>query len=142
MDGQVEVLENQEEVVEVVAEVPSTEATEPVTVDKAIVTQIELALFSVNAEELASLKKKTKALEKLVEKDEKKILARLKAGAEVEPGHLLPKVKVNSWKIVSWKDIVTRLKGERFVKRVLARKKPTESPKLEVVKNPSMVEAM
>ena len=95
------------------------------------ITQFELgALLSLNAR-LAQLKSQ-------VESAEESIIARLRAGAAVEPGPRTAEVKRNLRRTPSWKNIARRLAKrlgldpDQYYGNVIAHTKPSENFSLEI----------
>ncbi len=96
------------------------------------VSQAEIARLLTNRNRLRQLKE-------LVETHEGSIKERLEAGAAVEPGNHIAKLKESFRHCVAWKDVVVRLAtrlgldGEAYCANVLGNTKPTRSVNLSVV---------
>ena len=90
------------------------------------VSQAEIARLLANRNRLRQLKE-------LVETHEGSIKARLEAGADVEPGDHIAKLKESIRRCVAWKDVVVRLAtrlgldGEAYCANVLGNTKPTRT---------------
>ena len=90
------------------------------------VSQAEIARLLTNRNRLRQLKE-------LVESHEASIKTRLEAGADVEPGNHIAKLKQGFRRCVAWKDVVVRLadrlglNGLAYCENVLKNTKPTRS---------------
>jgi hypothetical protein len=95
------------------------------------ITQLEIEL-------LLSLRNRLAQLESQVATEEDAFLARLEAGASIEPGVHVAELKEHFRRNVSWKDVVVRLanrlrlNGEAYCAKVLAATKPTRTVSLDV----------
>ena len=63
---------------------------------------------------------------------EQTLIASLSNGADVEPGAHTAQLKTSERRNVSWKNVVTRLKGSGYASRILSCTKPTTYTKLVV----------
>ncbi len=89
------------------------------------VTQFDLTRYLSLTNQIETLKREHTDLEQ-------KLIASLSSGAEVEPGAHTAQLKTNQRRNVSWKDVVSRLKGSGYVSRILSCTKPKTYTKLVV----------
>ena len=90
-----------------------------------IVTQFDLTRF-------VSLKNQIDALKKEQGELEQQLTTALTKQAHIEPGTYTARLKTYDRRSVPWKNVVIRLQGEAYAKRVLSATKPTAITKLVV----------
>ncbi len=100
-------------------------ATPILSQPQTVVTQFDLARYASLSAQIDSLKSEHTELER-------QLTTALGSGVEVEPGAHTAQLKTSERRNVSWKNVVTRLKGSGYVSRILSCTKPKTYTKVVV----------
>ena len=113
-------------------------ATQTIPVPSAV---LQFRIARISQQELSEFFGAQQTLEKLkkqVDGLEEGLLARVRAGVEIEPGHFCVEVKRSTRRSPAWKEIVKRLAGrlgmdgDAYCSNVIAHTKPSESFSLQI----------
>lgn len=116
-------------------------ATQTIPVPSAVLQFPHVPADQISQEELTEFLRAQRTLEKLtkhVDGLEETLLARVRAGAEIEPGRLCIEAKRSTRRSPAWKEIVKRLAGrlgldgDAYCSNVIAHTKPSESFSLQI----------
>jgi len=100
-----------------------------------VISQEELVKFNGYKVKIKNKASKLKLAEAAIKDMEASFVKRIEGGEEVEKGDFVARIKETVGRVsISWKDIVTKLKGLSYVENIIQKTKRPVVKKLEVVR--------